>query len=114
MNEKCRAFVLMATVAAMAFPIWAKPKNDRTDKANWEPVQPVTVGQTKLQPGSYMLRAQESGKTLEVMRDGKIVAQVPCHWIELSKKAASTQVDTTANKMTQVEFAGRTEALQIG
>lgn len=114
MSEKWRAFVLMTTVAAMALPIWAKPKNERTDKASWDPAQAVTVGQTQLQPGEYTLQAQESGKTLDVMRDGKVVAEVPCHWIELPKKAPSTQVDTNANKMVQVEFEGRTEALQIG
>lgn len=98
----------------MVLPIWAKPKAERTDTASWQPLDAVTIGTMQIQPGDYMLRAQESGKTLEVLHDGKVVAEVPCHWIELPKKAANTEVSTNENKVTQIEFAGRTEALQIG
>ena len=98
----------------MVLPSWAKPKPDRTDTAKWEPLQAVTVGNTEIQPGDYTLRAQESGTMVEVLHDGKVVAQVPCHWIELPQKAANTEVSTNDNKVTQIEFAGRTEAIQIG
>lgn len=114
MDKNWKGFVLSAAIVALALPIWAKPKSDRTDSANWSPLETVTVGQTQVQPGDYTIKAQESGKTLQVIRDGKVVAEVPCHWVELPKKASNTQVDTTGNKMMEVEFAGRTEALQIG
>ena len=114
MMKNWKGYVLAAAIVLMILPVWAKPKSDRTDTANWSPLQAVTVGQTQLQPGDYTLKAQESGTMLEVMRDGKVVAEAPCRWIELPKKASNTEVSTNGNKMTQVEFAGRTEALQIG
>ncbi len=114
MHKNWKGFVLAAAMVALALPIWAKPKADRTDKADWSPVEPVTVGQTQLQPGDYTIKAEESGKMFQVMREGKVVAEAPCHWVELPKKAANTEVDTNGNKMVQIEFAGRTEALQIG
>ena len=114
MRTNWRAYFLGAAALLMVVPIWAKPKPDRTDTATWEPIEAVTVGTTQIQPGNYTLRAQESGKTLEVLHDGKVVAQVPCHWIELPKKAENTEVSTNDNKVTQIQFAGRTEAVQIG
>ena len=114
MGKNWKGFVLTAAMVALALPVWARPKSDRTDSANWSPLETVTVGQTQVQPGDYTIKAQESGKTFQVMHDGKVVAEASCHWVELPKKASNTQVDTTGNKMTQVEFAGRTEALQIG
>lgn len=114
MRMNWRAYFLGAAALLMVLPIWAKPKPDRTDTANWEPIEAVTVGTTQIQPGDYTLRAQESGKMLEVLHEGKVVAQVPCHWIELPKKADNTEVSTNDNKVTQIQFAGRTEAIQIG
>ena len=105
---------MAVTVVLIVLPMWAKPKAERTDTATWQTAEAVMVGTTQIQPGEYTLRAEESGKMLEVLHDGKVVAQIPCHWIELPKKAADTEVSTNGNKVTQVEFAGRTEALQIG
>jgi hypothetical protein len=114
MMKNWKGYVLGAAIVLMVLPVWAKPKSERTDTADWSPMQPVTVGQTEIQPGDYTLKAQESGTMLEVVRDGKVVAEVPCHWVELPKKASNTEVDTYGNTMTKVEFAGRIEALQIG
>jgi hypothetical protein len=114
MRTNWRGYLLAAAVLLIVLPMWAKPKAERTDTATWQTVEAVTVGTTQIQPGDYTLRAEESGKMLEVLHDGKVVAQVSCHWIELPKRAADTEVSTTNNKVTEVEFAGRTEALQIG
>jgi len=114
MHTNWRTYLLTGAVLLIVLPMWAKPKADRTDTATWQPLDTVMVGTTQIQPGDYTLRAQESGKLLEVLHAGKVVAQVPCHWVELPKKAANTEVSTNNNKVTEVEFAGRTEALQIG
>lgn len=114
MRMNWKAYFLGAAMLLLVLPIWAKPKADRTDTAQWTPLQTVTVGNTEVKPGDYTIRAQESGKMLEVLHDGKVVAQTPCHWVQLPKKAENTEVSTNDNKVTQIQFAGRTEALQIG
>jgi len=114
MRTNWRVYLLAMAVLLMTLPIWAKPKADRTDTAQWSTTQAVMVGTMQVEAGTYTLRAEESGKTVEVLHNGKVVAQAPCHWIELSKKADNTEVSTDNNKITQVQFEGRTEALQIG
>lgn len=114
MRTNLRVYLVAVAVLVMVLPIWAKPKPDRTDTAQWSTDQAVMIGTTQVEPGDYTLRAEESGKTLEVLHNGKVIAQAPCHWIELPTKAVSTEVSTDHSKVTQIQFAGRTEALQIG
>lgn len=114
MRPKWKEYICGAAVLLVALPIWARPKAERTDTATWNSSQSITIGNAQIKPGDYTFRAEESGKTLEVVRDGKVVAQVPCHWIELSKKADNTEISTDANKIVQIEFAGRTEAIRLG
>lgn len=114
MRTNWRVYLVALGVLLMVLPIWAKPKPDRTDTAQWSPMQMVMVGSTQVDPGVYTLRAEESGKTLEVLQNGKVVAETTGHWTQLPKKAANTEVLTDNNKITQIQFQGRTEALQIG
>jgi len=96
-------------VLLLAAPIWAA----RTDSAQFIASRPTVVGNTHLKPGNYTFRAEEAQNTLEVMQDGRVLAQVPCHWVTLSKKADSTEVNENGSQIVEVEFAGRTEAVQL-
>ena len=73
----------------------------------------MKVGTADVEPGSYSLKAQSNSSSFEIMQNGKVVAQVPCSWITLPKKAASDEVDMDNNKIVQVEFAGKTEAIKV-
>ena len=102
----------LLTITFLAVPLLARPET-RTFEANWIANQATTVGTTQIQPGDYTLKVRENDSTMDVTRNGKLVAQVPCHWIQLPKKAANTEVDTNNNRIAQVEFAGKTEAVQV-
>ena len=63
--------------------------------------------------GNYQLRAEEGQSNLEIIHDGKVVATVPCSWMQLPSKAEYSEVQSNANQVTQVQFSGRTEAIQF-
>lgn len=113
MRISVRTFLGGVAVVLLAVPIWARPSSGRMDTAQWDPGQQSKIANMDFGPGSYELRVREMSNQVDVMRDGKVVAQVPCHWVELPKKSNSTEVMETNNQVTQVQFAGRTEAVQF-
>jgi hypothetical protein len=93
----------------LALPVWA-----HTDTSNFQIDQPVQVGKTELQPGNYVIRANEGGNTLDILRGGAMVAEVPCRWVELAKKSSDNEFATNDNhKVTEIQFSGRTKAIQL-
>lgn len=97
-------------VFAMAAPIWAGPRTDSTELSVTET---TTVAGTQLERGTYQLKAVENGNQLKIQKDGKVIAEVPCHWIQLPQKANQTQVITDNNKVTEIDFNGKTDAVRL-
>ena len=98
-------------VLILVAPSLASPRKDTTD---FNPTQPTTIGNTQLQPGQYTLEATEGQNQLQVLRDGKVVATVPCHWFQLPAKADNSEVLSNNNQVTEIRFQGRPQAVQIG
>jgi hypothetical protein len=96
-----------------ALPAVAAASIMHTDSTEYDVTQPMMIGNSQLQPGSYTIRAQESQSQLDVLHEGKVVATVPCTWVRLNKKPQTTEVLSNQNKITEVEFQGRTEAAKI-
>lgn len=102
------------TVAAFAgllfaLPVWA----GHTDYADWSVSQPATIGTMQVTPGEYQIKAEEGQSQLSVMSKGKVVAQVPCKWTNLPGKAEYSEVVIDSNKVTQVKFSGRNQAIDL-
>jgi hypothetical protein len=102
------------TLIALAFslvalPLWAA----HVDSTDWNPSQSMMIGSTQLQRGQYQLRAEEGKSELQVIQKGKVVATIPCQWIQLPAKASYSQVLTDADKVAQVQFGGRTAAIEF-
>jgi hypothetical protein len=73
------------------------------------------IGDTQLQPGTYVLKVEDNGTQVQVVRgDGTVVANVACHWTQLPQKPAATQVLMTSDRVTEVDFRGKTETVTIG
>jgi hypothetical protein len=98
-------------VLILVAPSFASSRKDSTD---FNPVQPTTIGSTQLQPGQYRLEATEGQNQLNVVRDGKVIATIPCHWVQLPIKADNSEVLSNNNQVTEIRFQGRLEAVQIG
>lgn len=105
-----RANQILTTLAvlALATPIWARSKS-----VDFSVTEPTTIGTTQLSPGSYQLRAKDNGTQVDVLRAGKVVAEVPCHWVQLDKKADQSEVLLDSNRVTELDFSGSTEAARF-
>jgi hypothetical protein len=107
---KIRYYDLLLTTAvvAIAAPAWA-----RTDTATLTFGKTAHVGSTMLAPGSYKVRAEENGKQIEFEKDGKVIAQIPCHWIQLNAKPQNDEALVDNDTVQEIRFEGRTAAAQI-
>jgi hypothetical protein len=112
MRRSAKQFLSGLTVLFLALPLWAG--NNKTYSAEWEASQGTTVGNTQIKAGTYTVVAHPDQNTLDIVSGGKVIAQTPCHWIQLPQKATETEVETSNNQITQVEFAGKTEAISVG
>jgi hypothetical protein len=45
--------------------------------------------------------------------NGKIVASIPCEWVQLAQKARQTEVLFNADRVVEIDFSGKTEAVAI-
>ena len=102
-----QCFAILA-VLVIAVPIWARSKS-----VELRLTDPATIGATQLQPGAYTLKVDDGGTQVSVVRQGKVVAEIPCHWVQLSAKPRTTEVDFTANQITEIEFGGDLQAAQF-
>jgi hypothetical protein len=114
-------------ILLLTLPVWAGAKRTPGYVVEFDTAKVTTIGSTQIQPGSYKFEADPGQNTLEVLKlrrfggaDGEtndveeeIVAQIPCYWIQLLQKAPYAGVTTDHDKVIQVEFDGKTEALQF-
>ncbi|MGA8872331.1 MAG: hypothetical protein WB460_14385 [Candidatus Acidiferrales bacterium] len=112
MRWSAKQFLGGLAILVFALAVWARP--DKTYTAEWSTSQATMIGHTQINPGTYKVEARENQNTLDIVRDGKVVAQTPCHWVQLPKKAEDTEVDTNHNQIVKVEFSGKTEAIRVG
>ena len=100
----------VAAALVLSLPIWA-----RTDSAQLVVDHPVTIGAQQLEPGTYNLKANDGEKQINVVRadNGKIVASIPCEWVQLAQKARQTEVLFDADRVVEIDFSGKTEAVAI-
>ncbi|HKQ86039.1 MAG TPA: hypothetical protein VJS43_04635 [Candidatus Acidoferrales bacterium] len=89
----------------MALPVWAK-----TDTIQYIATQPTMIEGHKLAAGTYTFNASNTTDKVVVQKDGTTVATVPCKWIQLPQKAKRSEVLSNRSKLTQLRFAGQTEA----
>ena len=101
---------LLGAVAlvALAFPVWA-----RTDSIPLHSDGTTIVGQTQLKAGDYELKVKDNATQLEVMQHGKVVAEAPVKWIQLQNRPADTEVVMDKDRVVEVDFGGKTQAVHV-
>lgn len=105
---------LCGGVLLTVVPAFAAGSSMHTDTTQYDTHQTIKIGNTELQPGSYVIRAKESQPQLDILQNDKVVATVPCQWVRLNNKASESEVLSNNNQVTEVEFRGRSQAAKIG
>jgi hypothetical protein len=108
MRLKSIQLIAAFTLLTLAAPVWA---HSRTATAISDGT--TTVAGTQLKAGDYLLKVDDNASQLQVIQNGKVVATVPVQWIQLPQKPSSTEVLLDGNKITQVDFGGDIQAVQI-
>lgn len=108
MRLHARQFLGSVALIALAFPVWA-----RTDNVPLHSDGTTVIGQTQLKQGDYELRVKDNASQIEVVRNGKVVAQAPVTWIQLDKKPQSTEVVMDKDHVVEVDFGGKTQAVKV-
>ena len=104
-----RLIVAASAFAALSLPAWAAHR----DVAHWSTNDTTTIGSQTLRPGDYEFRAEEDAQQMQILQNGKVVAEIPVHWYQLNSKPVETEVLATQNNVQEVRFAGRTAAIKI-
>jgi hypothetical protein len=110
MDVRRKSFLIAVAVLALSLPMWA-----RTDSAQLVIDHPVTIGTQQLEPGTYDLKANDGENQISVVRadNGKTVASVPCQWVQLAQKPRQTEVLFNADRVVEIDFAGKTKGVAI-
>src|ERR1700680_1213961 len=107
MRLRVKHYLAGLAVLALTMPVFA-----RTYKASLGLSKNTTIGTTQLKPGSYTFTADDTKKELNILQNDKIIATVQGQWVKIPKKADTFAVDTTDDKITQVQFGGSDQAFQ--
>jgi hypothetical protein len=110
---------LLATLALLlATSAFAAKKQN---KGSIDLDKPTTIAGHQLAPGEYKLTWDGSGPNVDLMilSNGKLVATVPAHLIELSRPEPSNGYGTRTNDdgshaLTRIEIVGKKYALAFG
>jgi hypothetical protein len=100
-------------VLLLTLPALAAKNAPGTNSATFSVHDPTTIGTTQLKPGEYSLQAVDGQNELEILQRGKVVGKAPCHWITLPAKAEQSEVLADQGKVTQVNFKGNAQAVQL-
>jgi hypothetical protein len=111
LNRISQCLAIIAVVALSA-PVFAR-SNVVSQPLDLD--QPATIGSTVLQPGQYKIMADLSSDQVRVKNDsnGKFVASVEGKTVTLNKKSVYGAVVMNGNRIHEIQFSGRTEAIEI-
>ena len=108
MRPKISKLLCAIALLSLAMPVWA-----RTHATTAYSDGTTTIAGTHLKAGDYQLKVEDNGTELQVVQEGKLVAHVPVQWVQLPNKAKTTEVMLDNNQITEVQFGGETQAVQI-
>jgi hypothetical protein len=94
----------------MALPLWVTAATDSLHKTVHLGATATVAGKT-LQEGEYDLVV--SGNQAKFASKGKVVAEVPCTWKTLPAKADHDVVLTSGSAVTEIQFQGKTQAIDF-
>jgi hypothetical protein len=112
---RIRATKSLAALAVLllVLPVFAAKNAAGTNSTTFSVHAVTTVGQIQLSPGEYTLQAVDGQNELDILQRGRLIGKAACHWIQLSAKPQASEVLSDQGKVTQVNFKGDVQAVQI-
>jgi hypothetical protein len=101
------ALIAVAGIA-LTVPVWAKSASQTTLSAKIDLDTGAKLAGKTLSPGDYTVVVKGHRATFEL--NGKTVADVSCTVKSLKQKARGDAAYMNAGRLTEVHFAGKTEA----
>ena len=110
MRIRTKSYLAVIAMFGLSLPLWA-----RTDSVPLEVDHTLTIGNQQLPAGQYNLKANDGDNQLRIVRsdNGKTVATIPVQWIDLSQKARQSEVLMREDRIVQIDFDGKTKAVEI-
>ena len=108
MRKRVNHMLVALSVLALAAPAWATRA-----ASDFSLDQPAKVQGTLLQPGSYHVVASDEDNRVKFIHDDKVVADLPAHWIHLSRKADYSAFVKSGDEIQEIDFAGKTMAVDF-
>ena len=110
MDIRKKSYLAAIAIFGLSLPLWAG-----TNSVPLQVDHTLTIGNQELKPGAYNLKANDGDNQLTIVRsaDGKTVATVPVQWIDLSQKARQSEVLMNEDRIVQIDFDGKTKAIEI-
>lgn len=106
-NRYSQCLALLA-VLALSAPVFARSMSQPLDLD-----QPATIGSTTLRAGHYDLQAEPNSDQVRVMQNRRLVATVEGKIVTLSRKAPYGSVIFDGRRIHEIQFSGKTEAIDI-
>ncbi len=110
MRLHAKQFLGGLALLALSVPVWAA----HSDSVAFYSDGTTTIAGTQLKQGDYQLKVKDNATELQVTnQDGKVVAHVPVQWVQNPNKPETTTVVVDNNKIVEVDFGGKTQAVKI-
>lgn len=108
MKIRVAPFVAFLSVLFLSCPVWAHSESTPLDLS-----QPATIGNTTLRPGQYKLVADLNADQVRVESNGKLIGTFTGKTVALRSKSEQTAVIFDGQRISEIEFAGKTEAIKL-
>lgn len=108
MFKRLSNFLAVVAILALASPVFAKSFSQTIDIS-----QHATIGEKSLEPGTYKFTADLNSDMVRVERGGKVVATIQGTTVDLKNKAPYGALVFNGLRIHQIQFQGKTEAIDI-
>jgi hypothetical protein len=103
--------ILVALLFAMPLAARDAGKSGKTTIVDVQVLNTITLAGKQLKPGTYTVKADDA--KVQLMINGKVVAEAPVEWKDETNKPKYTQIVTTDNQVKEIHFSGKMKYVAI-
>jgi hypothetical protein len=108
MRVRIGAVLTALCMLAIASPVWA-----HGESTNLTIEHNDTIGNTTLKPGAYRFEVDPTKNDIKVMSKNRLVATIQGKWVDLKYTAPYSAVIITKDKIQEIQFMGKRQAIRV-